>query len=96
MPDRHICLGHPHYGTGEKAMETKKLCSLHYKLGGILGDMVMIIDKAQTAYDGKSNKWQDSDRGQAESNRILKLETAIIQVEGAILFLDQIIASEDD
>ena len=77
-------------------METKKLCSLHYKLGGILGDMVMIIDKAQTAYDGKSNKWQDSDRGQAESNRILKLETAIIQVEGAILFLDQIIASEDD
>ena len=77
-------------------METKKLYSLHYKLGGILVEMLKVQDKTQTAYDGKSHKWQDSDRGQAESNCILKLETAIIQVEGAILFLDQIIASEDD
>lgn len=77
-------------------MNAKKLNSLYSKLEGILVGMLKVQDKTQTAYDGKSNKWQDSDRGQAESNRILKLETAIIQVEGAILFLDQIIASEDD
>ena len=69
-------------------MNTKKLNALYSKLEAVLADMVMIQDKAQTAYDGKSNKWQDSEAGQTECNRIAELESAISDLENAMSSLD--------
>ena len=69
-------------------MNTKKLNALYSKLEAVLADMVMVQDKAQTAYDGKSNKWQDSEAGQAEYNRIAELESAISDLENTMSSLD--------
>jgi hypothetical protein len=76
-------------------MNTKKLNSLYSKLEVILGEMVMIQDKAQTAYDGKSNKWQDSEAGQSECSRISELETAMSELESAMSSLDNAKVEDD-
>ena len=76
-------------------MNTKKLNSLYSKLEGVLGDMVMVHDKAQTAYDNKSDKWKGSEAGELEYTRITELETAMSELESAMSSLDNAKVEDD-
>jgi hypothetical protein len=76
-------------------MNTKKLNALYSKLEGILGDMVMIHDKAQEAYDRKSEKWKGSEAGELEYTRISELESAISDLENSMSCLDNAKVEDD-
>jgi len=76
-------------------MNTKKLNSLYSKLEDVLSEMVTVHDKAQTAYDNKSDKWKGSEAGEVEYTRITELETAMSELENAMLSLDNAKVGDD-
>jgi hypothetical protein len=75
-------------------MNTKKLKSIFAKFEGLKADLEEIHSKAQDTYDGRSEKWQESEKGQAEYERISNLESAMSDLENAMECLDN--ASVDD
>ena len=62
-------------------MNTKKLKSIFAKLEGIKSDLEDILSKAQETYDNRSEKWQESDRGEAVREWMLELEGLVSRLE---------------
>lgn len=60
-----------------------KIETLSGQIGDIRGELESILQEEQDAYDSKSEKWQESDNGEAASQAISELEDVISRLEDA-------------
>lgn len=75
-------------------MNIKKLNTIYSKLESIQDELQTVYDKAEEIFDSRSERWQDSDAGIFEAERISYLENAISDIASLLENLDN--ASTDE
>ena len=76
-------------------MNIKKLQSLHQKLDDIRCSLEDVKVAADEVFDNRSDKWKESDKGQAEEERIEFLDNAISEIWSALESLEHASANND-
>lgn len=66
-----------------KQGELKRLASMAVQLEQMSAELEQIKDDEQEAHDAKSEKWQESEAGEASAERLSNIELAIEQIEAA-------------
>jgi hypothetical protein len=71
----------------------KKIEVLISQLEGLQLEVQDLLDDAQTEFDGKSEKWQESEKGTEAEATINNLECAIENIESAVTSLNESVAA---
>lgn len=62
----------------------KRLSDIFSRLEVIRDELDNIQSEAQDEHDGKSEKWQESEAGEASAERLNNLESAVGEIETAM------------
>jgi hypothetical protein len=76
-------------------MSVKKIKAIYSKLEQIQFDLQAIHETYQDAFDRKSSKWQESEKGEVFSNRISYLDSALADIDSLMSNLDEASFEED-
>ena len=76
-------------------MTTKKIKAIFSKLEDIQSQLNDIHATYQNAFDKKSARWQESEKGEILSNRVGYLESAINDIDSLMTNLDEASYEED-
>ena len=76
-------------------MTVKKIKAIYSKLEQIQSDLQAINETYQDAFDRKSAKWQESEKGEILSNRISYLDSALADIDSLMSNLDEASYEED-
>jgi hypothetical protein len=76
-------------------MTVKKIKAIYSKLEQIQSDLQAINETYQDAFDRKSAKWQESEKGEILSNRISYLDSALADIDSLMGNLDEASFEED-
>lgn len=76
-------------------MSVKKIKSMYAKLEQIQVDLNAIRDAYSDAFDRKSAKWQESEKGEVLSSRINWIESALTDLDSLMSNLDEASYEED-
>lgn len=74
--------------------QTKKLDDLAGQLSAIQQEVQNVLDEEQADFDGRSERWQESEKGQIAEAMINELETAIESIEAAFTSLNSFTDTE--
>jgi peptidoglycan hydrolase CwlO-like protein len=69
-------------------MNIKKLKTIYSKLESIQNELQAIHEKAEETYNNRSDRWQESDAGNSEAERISYLDNAISDIASLLENLD--------
>ena len=69
-------------------MNIKKLKTIYSKLESIQDELQAIHEKAEETYNNRSDRWQESDAGNSEAERISYLDNAISDIASLLENLD--------
>ena len=76
-------------------MTVKKINAIFSKLEDIRSQITDIHATYQDAFDKKSAKWHESEKGEILSNRISHLESALTDIDSLMTNLDEASYEED-
>ena len=69
-------------------MNIKKLKTIFSKIEALQDELQEIYDRADETYNNRSDRWQESDAGNAEAERISHLDNAISDIASLLENLD--------
>lgn len=76
-----------------KKAQVKKLKEMIATMQGLLSEFETIRDEVQEAYDAKSDRWKESEKGEKAQEEISNLEA--VDIEGTIDALSEVASQYD-